>query len=172
MINRYFILHVFVVFNSCSEAPQLAGEDLNSFNSLRNQEQLLDSMSGNQNSVEIRPGNQKLSRIISGDSLLLTKPCLIVITLNAEDIESFKQSGGDDNFYTVADDLIYYDYLVKLRMDSLNIPYFYTKKDALIVTVKTGEYKIEKNDSFDIFTYFLFDGTVLQRKELNELIDI
>ena len=92
-------------------------------------------MSGNQNSVEIRPRNQKLSRIISGDSLLLTEPCLIVITLNAEDIESFKQTGEDDNFYTVADDLIYYDYLVKQRMDSLNIPYFYTKKDALIVTV-------------------------------------
>ncbi|MEQ8242297.1 hypothetical protein [Fulvivirga sp.] len=106
----------------------------------------------------------------SYDSINLLKPSILVIRLDSEEIENVKLIDGEDNFYTGADDLMYYDYLMNQPMDSLEIPVFYTDKDRVKVKIEDSVVIINKDSTFTLNTYFIYDSTGLYQTELFELL--
>lgn len=107
----------------------------------------------------------------SNTSINLSNPSVLIIELDSMEIENLKRIDGEDNFYTGTDDLMYYDYLMNNKMDSLNIPVIHTNKDLVKVTGTDTTFIVKKDDTFSFYTYFLYDSTGFKQTELFDLLD-
>lgn len=101
----------------------------------------------------------------------LTQPTVIIIQMDSFEIEQLKRIDGGDNFYTGADDLMWYDAELMKKMDSLNIPVKYTDQDRIELLTKAGNYKITKDSTFNLYTYFFYNGEQVSRSDLFELLE-
>lgn len=104
------------------------------------------------------------------EKLELNTPAVIIIQLDSIEIEQLKEVDGEDNFYTAADDLMWYNALMLAKMDSLGTPVKYTDKDTVYVYSENSSWTILKDSTFSMYTYFVFDGKEIRRTELFELI--
>lgn len=107
----------------------------------------------------------------SREKLELSKQIVIIIQLDSIEIEQLKKIDGEDNFYTAADDLMWYNSMMLEKMDSLEIPVKYTDKDTVDFYSKNYNRTIVKDSTFSLYTYFIFDGKEIKRTELFELIE-
>src|SRR5690606_36987338 len=67
----------------------------------------------------------------SREKLELNGKTVFIIQLDSLEIEQLKRIDGEDNFYTAADDLMWYNSMMLEKMDSLGIPVKYTDKDTV-----------------------------------------
>ena len=118
--------------------------------------------------IESRSIDQKPYR----KEIALTQPTVVVIQMDFSEIERLKEVDGEDNFYTAADDLMWYNAKLIEKMDSLKIPLIYSKQDTLYISTPNSNYDITKDTSFSLYTYFFFDGDTFARKELFELLSL
>ncbi|MFD1096115.1 hypothetical protein [Salegentibacter chungangensis] len=100
----------------------------------------------------------------------LNKPSIIVIQLDSLEIERVKKIDGEDNFYTAADDMVWYNSKLIEQSDSLNIPIIYSNNDYTEISAPNLTKRIVKDSTFSLFTYFYYDGKNLKREELFNLL--
>jgi len=85
------------------------------------------------------------------------------VLLDSIETERYKKRIGEEVFYTVADDQMYYHYDVIQRLDSLNIPVKYSQRDSIIIRAPHFYKLIVKNPSFSIYNYFYYNGGIYKR---------
>lgn len=107
----------------------------------------------------------------SREKLELNGKTVFIIQLDSLEIEQLKRIDGEDNFYTAADDLMWYNSMMLEKMDSLGIPVKYTDKDTVDFYSKNYKRTIVKDSTFSLYTYFIFDGKEIKRTELFVLIE-
>lgn len=95
---------------------------------------------------------------------------VIVISLDSAEIETIKRKRGEDSFYTGADDLMFYNAQMLQLMDSLDIEVIYSEWDSTEVRKNEVSTLITKDSTFSIYTYFLIEGDVPERKDLFDLL--
>lgn len=100
----------------------------------------------------------------------LEGPSLLVVGLDSLELEAVKMIEGEDIFYTAADDLMWYNSLLLDKMDSLKIPVKYFNQNKIKVIARSETYRITKDSTFSIYTYFFYDSKSLIRKDLFELL--
>jgi hypothetical protein len=120
--------------------------------------------------IQISYEIEQKKSLFSEASIELNKPCLLVIELDSLELEAIKAKDGKDNFYTAADDLMWYNSQLISKMDSLEIPIKYFKGDSIKVVCPSEIHRIKKDSTFSIYTYFFFDGKRLTRKDLFDLL--
>ena len=99
----------------------------------------------------------------------LVNPTVLVIELDATEIERAK-SLGEDDFYTAADDEMWYYSELAKKMDSLKIPMIHSKNDKLEIRCKKLSFIIAK-DTNSIYTYYYFDGKSVQSRDVFDLLE-
>ena len=104
-------------------------------------------------------------------SLELQQPTVVVVEFDSLEIEAYKSDVGEENFYTGADDLMYYDAMMRTKMQSLNIPVVNTEKDVVYINKDTDTITIVKDTTFSLYSYFYFDGEKLIRTDVMDLLD-
>lgn len=92
----------------------------------------------------------------------LNQATLIVIEYNSEQIERMRNSMSEEDFMEVGSDLMYYDSELMDYMKRNDIPVQRFEHDTLVVRSGEYEYMIVKDDEFDVYQYFLFDGKKLE----------
>tara|TARA_B100001146_G_C16061738_1_gene382442 strand:- start:59 stop:460 length:402 start_codon:yes stop_codon:yes gene_type:complete len=100
----------------------------------------------------------------------LEEPTIVVIQLDSLELEEVKKSMGEDNFFTATDDLMWYNSQLIEKMDSLKISMKYFEIDSLII--KTPKYKklIKKDSISSLYNYYFYDGEVIEKRDLFELL--
>jgi len=107
---------------------------------------------------------------VEPDKLELTEPTVVIVKLDSLESEELKKADGEDNFYTAADDLMWYNSQLLKKLDSTEVSVKYTKQNLIKVVTSTSEFNISKDSTFSLFTYFFFDGESFKRTELFELL--
>lgn len=100
----------------------------------------------------------------NSDTLWLSRPTLIVLSLDTLETEQMRRTWGAE-FYPMADDAVWYHAKVWEQMDSLHIPVIHSGNDSLIVAGPITQENIYK-DQERLFTYYWFDG----RKAIAKLV--
>lgn len=108
--------------------------------------------------------NQKMKTVY------LEEPTIIVIQLDSLELDEVKKSMREGDFYTATDDLIWYNSQLIEKMDSLKISMKYFKNDSLII--KTPKYQkfIKKDSTSTLYSYYFYNGDVIEKKDLFELL--
>ena len=108
--------------------------------------------------------NQKIKTVY------LKEPTIVVIQLDSLELKEVKKSMGEGNFYTATDDLMWYNSQLIDKMDSLKISMKYFENDSLII--KTPEYQklIKKDSTSSLYNYYFYDGEVIEKRDLFELL--
>ena len=104
-------------------------------------------------------------------SLELQQPTVVVVEFDSLEIEAYKNDIGEEDFYTGADDLMYYDAMMRTKMQSLNIPVVNTEKDVVHINNDTDNITIVKDTTFSLYSYFYFDGKKLIKTDVMDLLD-
>ncbi len=111
--------------------------------------------------ISDEPGRQQIE---------LKAPTVIIVQLDSAEIEKVKKIDGESRFYTATDDLMWYNAMLLDKLDSLKIAVKYTDKDTIDIKTPDSRYKLMKDTTFSIYTYFYFDGKEFSRKGLFELL--
>ena len=102
----------------------------------------------------------------------LTEKTVVGISPDSIQIEEMKNEYGEDDFYTVADDVMWYNGQMLEVIDSLKIEYVHT--DKRLVRIKTPKDQIEiDNDTSRVkWRYIYFNGKETLEKDVFEIIDL
>tara|TARA_Y100000768_G_C23902799_1_gene646047 strand:- start:309 stop:845 length:537 start_codon:yes stop_codon:yes gene_type:complete len=177
-MNRLLTLTLIIVFSACGRQTE-RGESMNT-NSVRQptdssttenvkkQKEISESKDSKEQQAQI---TLQFSNGLSHEKLKLTEETVVVIQMDSLEIEQIKKIDGEDNFYTAADDLMWYNSMMLEKMDSLGISVKYTDKDTVDFYYHDNNWRIVKDSTFSLYTYFHFDGKEIKRTELFELID-
>jgi len=103
--------------------------------------------------------------------LTINRPTVLIVKLDSLEINRLKEIEGEDNFYTAADDLMWYNAMLLNKLDSLKIPVEYVDKDTFILDISGFSETIVKDTTFSIYTYFYFDGKEIKRTDVFKLLD-
>ena len=102
----------------------------------------------------------------------LTEKTVIGISPDSTQIVEMKKEYGEDDFYTVADDVMWYNGKMFEVIDSLKIKYIHT--DKRLVRIITPKDRIEiNNDTSQVkWRYIYFNGKETLEKDVFEIIDL
>jgi hypothetical protein len=102
----------------------------------------------------------------------LTEKTVIGISPDSIQIKEMKKEYGEDDFYTVADDVMWYNGQMLEVIESLKIEYVHT--DKRLVRIKTPKDQIEiDNDTSRVkWRYIYFNGKETLEKDVFEIIDL
>lgn len=125
---------------------------------------LFSSCNSEKANPQITDGNSK--------DIFLKEPSLIIVSLNEDQLYEMKSDHGEVGFYTLADDLAFQLNDINRKMNNLDIPVVRVSRDTLTIHANNSTQDIVKEKDFSIFTYFLFDGEKLERKEYEELMSL
>ena len=177
-MNRLITLTFIILISACGQQT----EKMDTIN--KDSVQKLSDLTANENdevqktiskSIETENKRQDSELLFSNgpsrEKLELNEKTVIIIQLDSIEIEQLKEIDGEDNFYTAADDLMWYNSMMLEKMDSLEIPVKYTDKDTVDFYSKNYNRKIVKDSTFSLYTYFYFDGKEIKRTEIFELIE-
>ena len=102
----------------------------------------------------------------------LTEKTVVGISPDSIQIAKMKKEYGEDDFYTVADDVMWYNGQMLEVIDSLKIQFVHT--DKRLVRIITPKDRIEiNNDTSQVkWRYIYFNGKETQEKDVFEIIDL
>ena len=103
-------------------------------------------------------------------TVFLNNPSIIVIQLDSLEIDQVKKSMGESTFYTATDDLMWYNSKLIEKMDSLKIPIKYFKNDSIIIDTPNQQKLIKKDSTFSLYNYYFYNGEIIEKKDLFELL--
>ncbi len=97
---------------------------------------------------------------------------VIIVSPDEKAIDKIKGEMGENNFYTMTDDIMFYQSELLDILDSLNIKHIQT--DKRLIEIKTPNEIIRFNaDTSSIkWKYFYFDGKEIKEKEIFDLLDL
>ena len=102
----------------------------------------------------------------------LTEKTVVGISPDSILIAEMKKEYGEDDFYTVADDIMWYNGQMLEVIDSLKIEYIHT--DKRLVRIITPKDRIEiNNDTSQVkWRYIYFNGKETLEKDVFDIIDL
>ena len=102
----------------------------------------------------------------------LTEKTVVGISPDSIQIAEMKKEYGEDDFYTVADDFMWYNGQMLEVIDSLKIQFVHT--DKRLVRIITPKDRIEiNNDTSQVkWRYIYFNGKETLEKDVFEIIDL
>ena len=103
-------------------------------------------------------------------TLNLHDKAIIVVELDSTEIRQLTKRNGPA-FYTVADNALYYDNMLKTKMDSLQFPILRSQKDTIVIQTRATNTTIVK-DTTVIFSYYFYDGMKISKQQISDLLDI
>ncbi len=177
-MSRLLTLTLIILFSACGQTTEKKTKLKNdsvrkTFNSTESKNIKAQNTGNEPNETETRKKDSELkfTNGRSHEKLELKGNTVFIIQLDSLEIEQLKRIDGEENFYTAADDLMWYNSIMLEKMDSLGIPVKYLDKDTTDFYSKNYKQTIVKDSTFSLYTYFLFDGKEIKRKELFELIE-
>lgn len=102
----------------------------------------------------------------------LKEPSIIIVQMDSIEIDSLKTKYGKEEFYTGADDLMWYNSMLIEKCDSLKTPIITIDSDSISLEYNGEHVLLTKDSTFGIYTYFSFNGKKVERKDLFELINL
>lgn len=90
--------------------------------------------------------------------VVVEEPTLIAISASGRDIENLKTFYGEESFYIVADDVMYYNFLLSKKTDSLGVRTIYTQGPEVLLKTPLGEKRFQSPTFPSIFSYLYWDG--------------
>jgi hypothetical protein len=83
-----------------------------------------------------------------------------------------KKEYGEDDFYTVADDIMWYNGQMLEVIDSLKINYIHTDKRLIRIITPKDRIEINNDTSETKWRYIYFNGKEILEKDVFEIIDL
>jgi len=103
--------------------------------------------------------------------ITLTEKTVIGISPDSTEIEKMKLRLGDD-FYTIADDVMYYRSQTFSVIDSLKIKYIHTDKKLIRFITKNEIVEFNADSSKIKWRYFYYNGKKLKETDVFEIINM
>jgi hypothetical protein len=92
-------------------------------------------------------------------SQLFKGPCAVFVSPDSTEIDSLKKLLGEDDFYTIADDYVYYLGDAQHLLDSADITVIHTEEDTLRFLLNSGAiFQIPGKDTTSLFPVYFFNG--------------
>ena len=101
----------------------------------------------------------------------LTEKTVVGIWPDSIEIETLKNEFGEDDFYTVADDIMWYNAKMLEKLDSLDIAYISTDSHLVRILTPKDQLEINKDTMQNKWSYFYYDGNTTTQKDVYDLID-
>lgn len=103
-------------------------------------------------------------------TFILNQPTVIAVFADSVETEKFKQEVGEEDFYVIADDAMWYHSDLSMQLDTTDIDLITTDKIEFIVKTKGQKYTVQRDSSFGLYTYYFFDGTTLKQTDVFTLL--
>ena len=100
----------------------------------------------------------------------LTENTVVGIWPDSIEIETLKNEFGEDDFYTVADDIMWYNAKMLEKLDSLDIAYISTDSHLVRILTPKDQLEINKDTMQNKWSYFYYDGNTTTQKDVYDLI--
>lgn len=97
-------------------------------------------------------------------------PTVLVVMADSIAIEELKNEVGEDDFFTIADDAMWYHSDLSMQLDTTGIEMEMTESQHIKVITPNSKTLIDRDSTFGIYTYFYFDGTDFKRSDVFELL--
>ena len=104
--------------------------------------------------------------------ITLSENAVVGIAPDSIQIEELKQAYGEDDFYTVMDDILWYNGQTLEVIDRLNINYIHTDKRRVKIITPIASIKIDNDTSQVKWSYIYFNEKEILEKEVFEIIDL
>ena len=102
----------------------------------------------------------------------LTEKTVVGISPDSIQIVEMKKEYGEDDFYTVADDIMWYNGNMLEVIDSLKIKYIHTDKRLIRIITPKDRIEINNDTSQIKWRYIYFNGKETLEKDVFEIIDL
>ncbi|SKB88095.1 hypothetical protein [Maribacter arcticus] len=102
----------------------------------------------------------------------LTEKTVVGIWPDSVQISEMKKEYGEDDFYTVADDIIWYNGKMHEVIDSLKINYIHTDKRKVRIITPKDRIEINNDTSETKWRYIYYNGKETLEKDVFEIIDL
>lgn len=102
----------------------------------------------------------------------LTEKSVVGISPDSIQIVEMKKEYGEDDFYTVADDIMWYNGQMLEVIDSLKINYTHTDKRLIRIITPKDRIEINNDTSETKWRYIYFNGKEILEKDVFEIIDL
>ncbi len=104
--------------------------------------------------------------------ITLSENAVVGIAPDSIQIEELKQAYGEDDFYTVMDDILWYNGQTLEVIDRLNINSIHTDKRRVKIITPIASIKIDNDTSQVKWSYIYFNEKEILENEVFEIIDL
>jgi uncharacterized protein YhfF len=102
----------------------------------------------------------------------LNERSVVGVSPDSLQIEVMKEKWGLEDFYTAADDLMWYNGQMLEVLDSLQIPYINTERRRFRIVAPTDQLEVDNDTPEGGWRYFYFNGETIAEKDLFELLEL
>lgn len=102
----------------------------------------------------------------------LNERSVVGVSPDSLQIEVMKEKWGLEDFYTAADDLMWYSAQMLVVLDSLQIPYINTERRRFRIVTPTDRLEVDNDTPEGGWRYFYFNGETVTEKDLFELMEL
>ncbi|WAC02963.1 hypothetical protein N7U66_04860 [Lacinutrix neustonica] len=102
----------------------------------------------------------------------LTEKTVVGISPDSIQIAEMKKEYGEDDFYTIADDVMWYNGQMLEVIDSLKIQFVHTDKRLVRIITPNDRIEINNDTSQVKWRYIYFNGKETLEKDVFEIIDL
>ena len=102
----------------------------------------------------------------------LTEKTVVGISPDSIQIAEMKKEYGEEDFYTVAEDALWYNAQMLEVIDSLKIKYIHSDKRLIRITTPKDRIEINNDTSQVKWRYIYFNGKETLEKDVFEIIDL
>ena len=102
----------------------------------------------------------------------LSEKTVVGISPDSIQIVEMKKEYGEDDFYTAADDVMWYNGQMLEVIDSLGIKFIHTFKRKVRIITPNDQLEIDNDTSKVKWRYIYFNGKEILEKDVFEIIDL
>lgn len=92
------------------------------------------------------------------EKIELTKPTMVSITPDDQTIAALEEKWGEEDFFIIIDDVMWYHSELMMLVDSLNIEQVNTDKRKITLTGNKNQWSIDMDTTENKWRYIYFDG--------------
>jgi hypothetical protein len=104
--------------------------------------------------------------------ITLSKKTVIGISPDSIEIKKMKEKWGEEDFYTAADDIMWYNGQMLKVIDSLKIDYIHTDKKYIRIITPNKKIEINTDTTKIKWRYFYFNGKEILEKDVFDIINM
>jgi hypothetical protein len=92
------------------------------------------------------------------EKIELRKPTMVSITPDDQTIAALEEKWGEEDFFIIIDDVMWYHSELMMLVDSLNIEQVNTDKRKITLTGNKNQWSIDMDTTQNKWRYIYFDG--------------